>query len=54
MVISIIFAYILYENKNSGGDIMDTYINAISNVGFPIVACGAMAWFCYKLIMNKK
>lgn len=27
----------------------ETVISAISSVGFPIVACCFMAWFCYQM-----
>jgi hypothetical protein len=32
---------------------MDTYINAISTVGFPIVASVGIAWASYKICITK-
>lgn len=31
---------------------LDTVLSAISQHGFPIIACCAIAWFCYKVIQQ--
>jgi len=32
----------------------DEILQAITTVGFPIVMCGILMWFIYKLIQNHK
>ena len=33
---------------------MNDIITAISTVGFPVVACGALAWYVYKLTQTHR
>lgn len=35
---------------NKGGVIMSDVVSAISTIGFPIVACLGLAWFCKYMI----